>query len=91
MRHFGEQRTRDLSHNINKAISHYDEDYEKYLKAFDRYREVLDKLELKSDFRQCNTPSYQKYIKVLETQEELRQAEARSVKPMQEIMEEVCR
>lgn len=90
MRHFGEQRTRELSHNINGAIAHYDGDYEKYLKVFDKYREVLDKLELKSDFRQSNTPSYQKYVKVLEVKEELRQAEARSVKPMQEIMEEIC-
>lgn len=91
IRHFGEQRTRELSHNINEAIAHYDGDYEKYLKVFAKYREVLDKLELKSDFRQSNTPSYQKYVKVLEVKEELRQAEARSIKPMQELMGEVCR
>lgn len=90
IRHFGEQRTRELSHNINEAIAHYDEDYDKYLKAFNKYREVLDKLELKSDFRQSNTPSYQNYMKVLEVKEELRQVEAMSVKPMQEIMEEIC-
>lgn len=90
-RHMGEPRTRELKQKFNNAISHYDGDYEKYLKAFDKYREVLDKLELKSDFRQCNTPSYQNYMKALEAEEELRQAEARSVKPMQEVMEEIFR
>lgn len=91
IRHMGEPRTRELKQEFNNAISHYDGDYENYLEAFGKYREILDKLELKSDFRQSNTPSYQKYIKVLESEEKLRQAEARSIKPMQEIMEEVCR
>lgn len=91
IRHMGEPRTRELKHKLNSAISYYERDWQKYLEVFNKYREVLDKLELKSDFRQSNTPSYQKYIKVLEVEEELRQAEVRSVKPMQEIMEEVCR
>lgn len=90
-RHMGEPRTQELKYNLNSAIANYEIDWQKYLEAFNKYRELLDKLELKSDFRQSNTPSYQKYVKVLEVKEELRQAEARSVKPMQEIMEEVCR
>lgn len=88
-RHMGEPRTRELKYNLNSAIANYEIDWQKYLEAFNKYRELLDKLELKSDFRQSNTPSYQKYVKVLEAKEELRQAEARSVKPMQEIMEEI--
>lgn len=90
IRHMGEPRTIELKYKLNDAIANYERDWQKYLETFNKYREVLDKLELKSDFRQPNTPSYQKYVKVLEVKEELRQAEARSVKPMQEIMEEVC-
>lgn len=89
-RHFGEPKTRELKYKLNSAIANYERDWQKYLEVFNKYREVLKNLELKSDFRQSNTPSHKKYIEVLEAKEELRQAEARSVKPMQEIMEEIC-